>query len=226
MEKITNVVLVHGAWADGTAWSKVIPQLLSAGLNPVAVQLPLTSLADDVAVVKRAVELLEGPVMLVGHSYGGVVITEAGLDPKVNRLLYVAGFAPDAGESAGGLLASAPPTPLATGLAPDAHGFLKLTRDGVFNGFAQDLSEAEKTMILVTQAPTSGACLGAEIKDPAWKSKDTWYIVASNDHAIPPDLERMFAKRMEAETIELEASHVPMLSKSDEVGKFIVRAAG
>jgi pimeloyl-ACP methyl ester carboxylesterase len=226
MAKITNVVLVHGAWADGTAWSKVIPKLLASGLNPVAVQLPLTSLADDVAVVKRAVELLEGPVMLVGHSYGGVVITEAGLESKVERLLYVAGFAPDSGESAGGLLASAPPTPLATGLAPDAYGFLKLTKDGVFNGFAQDLSEAEKTMILVTQAPTSGACLGAEIKEPAWRPKDSWYIVAKNDHAIPPDLERMFAKRMEAETIEVEASHVPMLSKPDEVGKFIVRAAG
>lgn len=225
MAKTANVIFVHGAWADASAWSKVIPQVIAAGFSSVAVQLPLTSLADDAAVVKRALELVEGPVLLVGHSYGGVVITEAGLDPKVEKLLYVAGFAPDTGESAGSLLASAPSTPLATGLAPDAYGFLKLTRDGVFNGFAQDLTEAEKELIVVSQAPTSGACLGAEIKDPAWRKKDAWYIVAADDHAIPPDLERMFAKRMEATTIEITASHVPMLSHPEKVAEFIIQAA-
>jgi pimeloyl-ACP methyl ester carboxylesterase len=137
---VTNVLLVHGAWVDGSSWAKVIPALESKGLNVVSVQIPLTSLADDVAATKRAIALADGPVLLVGHSYGGVVITEAGNDPKVRGLVYIAAFAPDAGESAVTLLKSVPPSPVGAELRPDASGFLKLTEKGVREDFAEELS--------------------------------------------------------------------------------------
>jgi pimeloyl-ACP methyl ester carboxylesterase len=226
VSKSKNIVLVHGAWADGSSWSEVIPKLAAKGLSVTAVQLPLTSLADDAATVKRAIALEDGPVLLVGHSYGGAVITEAGGDPKVTGLVYVAAFAPDAGESAGALLATVPPTPLATEGRPDAAGFVKLTKTGVFDDFAQDLSDVEKAILFAAQAPTSVKSLGGNVSTPAWKSKPSWYIVATNDRAIPPALEATMAKRMGAETISIAASHVVMLSHPDEVTDFIIRAAG
>ena len=155
MSKSKNIVLVHGAWADGSSWSEVIPKLAAKGLNVTAVQLSLTSLADDAATVKRAIALEDGPVLLVGHSYGGAVITEAGGDPKATGLVYVAAFAPDAGESAGALLATVPPAPLATEGRPDADGFVKLTKAGIYDDFAQDLSDVEKAILFAAQAPTS-----------------------------------------------------------------------
>jgi pimeloyl-ACP methyl ester carboxylesterase len=226
MSKSKNIVLVHGAWADGSCWSEVIPKLAAKGLSVTAVQLPLTSLADDAATVKRAIALEDGPVLLVGHSYGGAVITEAGGDPKVTGLVYVAAFAPDAGESAGALLASVPPTPLASEGRPDADGFVKLTKTGIFDDFAQDLSDVEKAILFAAQAPTSVKSLGGNVSTPAWKSKPCWYIVATNDRAIPPALETTMAKRMGAETISIAASHVVMLSHPDEVTDLILRAAG
>src|SRR5262249_54411069 len=147
MTGATTVILVHGAWADGSCWSKVIPALAAAKLSVTAVQLPLTSLQNDAATLKRAIALEEGPLLLVGHSYGGAVITEAGNDPNVIGLVYVAAFAPDAGESAGALLGSVLPTPLASELRPDGEGFLKMTRQGYFESFAQDLSEVEKIVL-------------------------------------------------------------------------------
>src|ERR1700733_10090898 len=220
-----NVLLVHGAWADGSSWSKVIPKLEARGLNVVAVQLPLTAPADDVATVQRALALEDGPVLLVGHSYGGVIITEAGNDPKVAGLVYVAAFAPDAGESAGSLGGTVAPAPIGAEIRPDAGGFLKLTKDGVFKDFAQDLTPGEKDILFAAQAPTSGKSLGGTVTTPAWKTKPSWYIVATDDRSIPPSLERAMAKKINAETISIASSHVVMLSHPAEVVNFMVTAS-
>jgi pimeloyl-ACP methyl ester carboxylesterase len=220
-----NVVLVHGAWADGSSWSKIIPLLTAKGLNVTAVQLPLTSLADDVATVKRALALETGPVVLVGHSYGGAVITEAGTDPKVDALVYVAAFAPDAGQSAGSLNASVPPAPMAAEVRPDSQGFLKLTKTGVYEDFAQDVSAAEKLELYAAQAPTNVKSLGGTISTTAWRSKPSWYIVAAEDRAIPPTLEASMAKTIQAKTTTVKGSHLIMLSKASAVAAVIEDAA-
>jgi pimeloyl-ACP methyl ester carboxylesterase len=221
----TNVILVHGAWADGSSWAKVIPLLTAKGLNVTAVQLPLTSLADDAATVKRAIALESGPVVLVGHSYGGAVITEAGNDPKVKALVYVAAFAPDAGQSAGALNASVPASPMAAEVRADSEGFLRLTKTGVFDDFAQDVTAAEKEELYAAQAPTSVKSLGGAVSSPAWRNKPSWYIVAAHDRAIPPILESTMAKTIKARTTTIEGSHVVMLSKPAEVAAVIEDAA-
>jgi len=202
----------------------VIPLLEARGLHVVAVQNPLTSLADDVATTKRAIARLDGPVLLVGHSYGGAVITQAGDDPKVAGLVYVAAFAPDLGESVLDLL-TANPTPIANELTLDQFGFITLTAKGIREDFAQDLSDTEQAVIIATQGPTSVAAGGTKITKAAWKFKPTWYAVAKRDRTISPDLERFFAQRMNATTIELSSSHVPMLSRPFEVAALIGRAA-
>jgi pimeloyl-ACP methyl ester carboxylesterase len=223
--KTKTVMLVHGAWANGSSWSKVIPLLEADGLHVVAVELPLTSLADDVATVERALALETGPLLLVGHSYGGAVITEAGNDPKVSALLFVAAYAPDQGESPLSL-ANANPTPVGNELRPDANGlFYKLSLNGILEDFAQDLPEIERRTLFVTQGPTGGAALGATITDPAWKNKPTWFIVAGQDRIISPRLEEMEAQRMHAVTITLNTNHVAMLSEPGRVAHFIERAA-
>jgi pimeloyl-ACP methyl ester carboxylesterase len=224
MAKASNVILVHGAWADGSSWSKVIPLLVGRGLHVTAVQLPLTSLKDDVATVRRAIALENGPIILVGHSYGGVVITEAGNDPKVAGLVYIAAFAPDAGQSAGSLGASVEPAPMGAEVRPDAQGFLKLTEAGVKNDFAQDLSPAEKEVLFAAQAPTAAGALGENVSAAAWKSKPSWYLVATADRAIPPSLERAMAKNIKAKTIEVAASHVAMLARPQETANLILEA--
>lgn len=220
-----NIILVHGAWADGSSWSKVIPLLDAKGFNVVAVQLPLTSLSDDAAAVKRAIALETGPVLLVGHSYGGAVITEAGDDPKVKALVYVAAFAPDKGESAGSLTATMPAPPLNSQVRPDPNGFLKLTKEGIYDDFAQDLPSSEKEVLYVAQAPTNANALNGKISDPAWRSKPSWYIVAANDRAISPKLERTMAKTIRATTTTLQTSHVAMLAEPKAVVQVIERAA-
>ena len=222
----SSVLLVHGAWADGSSWSRIIPLLHAEGLGVTAVQLPLTSLDDDAATVRRAIALEEGPVLLVAHSYGGAVITEAGVDPKVTGLVYVAAFAPDVGESAGSLGSSVPPAPMASEARSDANGFVKLTWAGVSESFAQDLPEVERIILFAAQAPTSGKALGGAVTNAAWKTKPSWYVVANEDRAIPPDLERTMAKRINARTISLDASHVAMLSHPQEVAALIIEAAG
>lgn len=216
-----NVLLVHGAWADGL----VIPRLTAAGLNVVAVQIPMTSLADDVAATQRAIALVDGPVLLVGHSYGGAVITEAGNDPKVVGLVFVAAFAPDKGESSLSL-ATANPTPGGGEIRPDANGFLKLTPTGIRHDFAQDLSKNDKTILIATQVPTAGAALGAPATNPAWRNKPTWFVIAANDRTVSPQLEAMEAARMKATTITVSTSHVAMLADPDRVADFIMVAAG
>ena len=220
-----NIVLVHGAWADGSSWAKVIPILEKKGFHVTAVQNPLTSFADDVAATKRIIDAQDGPVLLVGHSYGGAVITEAGNDPKVVGLVYVAAFAPDTGESSGSLGKPYGPTPGVTELRPLADGFLVLSPKGVQEDFAADLSPAEKDLLLATQTPTQGAVLGATISTAAWHSKPSWFVIAANDRMISPEQERVTAKRMNSWTLTLPTSHVPMLSKPKEVAEFIGSAA-
>lgn len=219
-----TVILVHGAWADASSWSKVIPRLVAAHLNVVAVSLPLTSLADDVAATERAVALADGPVVLVGHSYGGAVITEAGNDPKVVGLVFVAAYAPDQGESSLSL-ATANPTPIGTEIRPDANGFLKLTATGIADDFAQDLSNVEKIILIATQGPTAGSALGTPATKPSWKDKPTWFVIAANDRTVSPDLEATEASRMNAATITVPTGHLAMLAAPERVAEFIKVAA-
>jgi pimeloyl-ACP methyl ester carboxylesterase len=220
-----SIVLVHGAWADGSSWSKIIPLLTAKGLHVTAVQLPLTSLADDAATVKRALALETGPVVLVGHSYGGAVITEAGNDPKVSALVYVAAFAPDAKQSAGSQGAAVPPPPMGAEIRPDSQGFLKLTKTGVYDDFAQDVTPSEKLELYAAQAPTNAKSLGGTISTPAWRNKPSWYIVAAQDRAIPPTLEATMAKTIGAKTTTVQGSHLIMLSKASAVAAVIEDAA-
>lgn len=220
-----TIILVHGAWGDGSHWDKVIPRLANKGYELIAVQLPLTSLADDVATVKRALALAEGPVLLVGHSYGGAVITEAGTDPKVAGLVYVAAFAPGAGQAVGALLGSVPPAPLGAEVKPDASGFLKMSKAGMDDDFAQDAKPRDKEVLFVTQHPTSVKCFGETVSTPAWQTKPAWYIVASEDRAIPPGLERTMAKTIKAQTTEVKSSHVAMLTQPGKVARVILNAA-
>jgi len=221
---VPNVVLVHGAWADGSSWSKVIPLLEAKGLHVVAVQIHLASLADDVATTKRAIALQDGPVVLVGHSYGGAVITEAGNDPKVVGLVYVAAFAPGDGESVTSISKPYPPAPLGPELRPDAKGFLWISPKGISEDFGQDLSASEKAVLTATQGPANAAAFDATIMNAAWKSKPTWFAIAGNDRAIPPELEKAEAARMKAMAITLPSSHLVMLSHPKEVAALIENA--
>ena len=226
MTRTRNVILAHGAWADASAWTRVLPLLAEAGIEATAIQMPLTSLAEDVATLRRAVALVEGPMVLVGHSYGGAVITEGGGLPNVAALVYVAGFAPDAGESAGSLGAGGPATSLPDNLRPDAEGYLKLTMKGVEESFAQDLTAAEQALIFRTQGPVSGpAALGAAISTPAWRQKPSWYVRATQDHAIHPELQRTMSERMGAHVTSVAASHVAMISQPRAVADVIIQAA-
>lgn len=226
MNAISNVILVHGAWADGSNWAKVIPLLSRKGLMATAVQLPLTSFDADVAAVRRAIALAEGSVVLVGHSYAGAVIGEAGNDPKVASLVYVDAFAPDAGESAGSLFSQFTAAPLGAEIRPDAEGFLKLTRAGVFELFAQDLSNAEKAVVYAAQGPINGAALGGVLSQAAWRSRPTYYLIGDQDHAIPQAEQERMAARMKATVTHVNSSHVPMLSQPEAVASFILEAAG
>jgi pimeloyl-ACP methyl ester carboxylesterase len=223
-QPVKNIVLVHGAFADGSSWSRVIPLLQAKGYNVTAVQNPLTSLADDVAATQRALALQDGPVILVGHSWAGVVITEAGVDPKVVGLVYVAAFAPDQGEQVGELGKRYPPPPALASPHVDDKGFLTLSADA-FKKFGSDLPEREALVAAATQGPIAASAFGAHVSGVAWKTKPSWYIVSSLDQAIAPDEERFFAKRMKATTTELKASHVAMLSQPKAVAAVIMDAA-
>jgi pimeloyl-ACP methyl ester carboxylesterase len=221
---VKTVILVNGAWANSSCWSKVIPLLEAKGLHVVAVQIPLTSFADDVSAVQRAIALEDGPVLLVGHSYGGAVITEAGNDPKVNGLFFVSAVAPDKGESAFGLITSVP-TPVGSELRPDKSGFLKLTPKGIAEDFAQDLSPTEIAIHTATQVPTSVAAMKGVVTNAAWQSKPSWYLIAKNDRAISPDLEAAQAKKIGATTTTISSSHVIMLAQPSKVASAIIDAA-
>lgn len=227
---IRNIVLVHGAWADGSSWSKVIPILAERGFNVVAVQNPLTSLQDDVAATNQAIERLEtvtpGPVLLVGHSYGGTIITQAGDNPNVTGLVYIAAFAPEEGQTSLDLYSGYPPTPIISQLVEDEYGFLTVSRQGVFEDFARDLSVQEKENVFATQGPTSkAAALSAPVTTAAWRVKPCWFVVAANDRVIPPQLEEAEAKQLNAVTITVPTSHVAMIAAPKAVADFITQAA-
>lgn len=224
MSKAT-IVLVHGAFADANCWSKVIPSLEGSGYNVIAVQNPLISLEQDAEFTRRVIDAQAAPVIVVGHSYGGAVMTKAAYGAEnVKALVYIAAFGPDDGEVIGALLQQYP-TILGTSLAPDAAGFLYIARDKFKEAFAADVSEQDRIVMETTQKPINGAIFGAQFGAPAWKTIPSWYMVAQEDHAINPDLERMFASRMGAKTVEIKSSHVPMISQPQEVIKLIEEAA-
>lgn len=220
-----TIVLVHGAWADGSSWSRVIPLLLEQGLPVVAVQNPTTSLADDVAATRRALNAVQGPVVLVGHSWGGAVITEAGNDPKVKALVYVAAFAPAAGEALGALVGAYPPPPALSHIVDDGTGFLKLAEQGWIEDVAADLPAIEARTLAVVQPPLAASTFSDTISEAAWANRPCWYIVSAEDRVVSVELERHFASRMEATTSELPAGHLSLLSRPAEVAAVIRDAA-
>lgn len=223
--KDTTIVLVHGAFADGSSWDKVIPILQKQGYKVVAVQNPLTSLADDVAATQRVIEAQSGKVVLVGHSWGGTVITQAGAGDKVKALVYVAAFAPSEGEATANLGKDyAVPPGIAT-LQADAGGYLWLPADSVAKNFAQDVDPATTALIAATQGPIAAKAFGETTTVAAWKTKANYYIVSSHDRMIAPELEQAFAKKINAVTTTLPTSHVPMVSQPAKVAEVILAAA-
>lgn len=221
---VKNVVLVHGAWADGSCWSEVIPLLQARGFNVTAVQNPLTSLADDVAATKRVLAMQDGPTVLVGHSYAGMVITEAGVDPKVTSLVYLAARAPDANEDFNALAATYPTAPVRAGIQKH-DGYLWLSEDAFVKHFAGDLPKERARVLYATQQPVSETLFAGRTTVAAWRSKPSFYAVSAKDETTTPDLERFLAKRMNATTIELPSSHVSMISHPKEVAALIVQAS-
>jgi len=221
---VRNVVLVHGAWADGSCWSDVVVRLQAAGYNVTVVQNPLTSLADDVAATRRALALQDGPTVLVGHSWGGVVISEAGDDPKVAALVYVAARAPDAGEDFAALAARYPTTPVRAGVVT-TDGYSRLTEDAFLKHFAGDVPTARARVLYATQQPITADLFAARTTVAAWRGKPSYYAVSAHDETTSPDLERFLAQRMKATTIELPSSHVSMISHPQAITDLIERAA-
>jgi pimeloyl-ACP methyl ester carboxylesterase len=226
MSELSNVVLVHGAWADGSSWSGVIESLQERGYNVAAPQFPETSLADDVARLRQVLARQEGPTILTGHSYGGQIITALGADtPNVAGLVYIAAFGLDEGESLGALLGGGPPTPALANMIVDEQGFGWLPEEDFVRHFAGDVDPAKAKVMYAVQQGLSMSTFEDVMGVPAWKSHPSWYLVATNDEAIPPDAERMFAERMGAETVEVASSHVAMVSHPDAVSELIQTAA-
>ncbi|MBV8860196.1 MAG: alpha/beta hydrolase [Acidobacteria bacterium] len=220
-----TIVLVHGAFADGSSWQYVIPLLQDDGYNVIAVQNPLSSLADDIATTKRVIDAQKGPVVVVGHSYGGLVITGAASgNPNVKALVYIAAFAPEANEPVGPLTEKYP-TSLGKALRPDAAGFLYIDCAQVHDVFAADVPARAANVVCAAQKPVSSSVFGATVDSPAWKTIPSWYLVSRNDHALNPDLERFYAKRMKATTSEIDASHVAFISHPKVVARLIEQAA-
>jgi pimeloyl-ACP methyl ester carboxylesterase len=221
-----NILLVHGAWGDASHWRHVIPLLHAKGYRLAAVQNPLTSLVDDVDRTRRLVAMLGGPTLLVGHSYGGAVITAAGNAPNVVGLVYVAAFAPDEGDSLGSIFARRAQPPGASNIRPDDDGFLWITPELFRESFCQDLDETEALVMAVTQKPIAARCFDDKSGPPAWKRKPSWYQVSADDHMIPPETENWMAARLRArKTITLQASHAAMASHPKEVATLIEEAA-
>jgi pimeloyl-ACP methyl ester carboxylesterase len=226
MDAQPNIVLVHGAWADGSCWSGVIERLQADGYHVTAPQFPLTSLADDVARLRHVLELQNGPTIAVGHSYGGQILTALGPEaPNTAGLVYVAAFALDNGESLGALLSQGPTTPALEHLFTDPQGFGWLSEDDFVNHFASGVDPVQAKVLYAVQQPLAGSTFADVIGVPAWKSLPTWYLVAAEDQAIPPDAERQFAGRMGATTIEVAAGHLAMISHPDETAQLIRTAA-
>ncbi|UHQ18802.1 alpha/beta hydrolase [Lysobacter sp. KIS68-7] len=220
-----NVLLVHGGFVDGSGWQKVYNLLKKDGYNVTIVQNPTTSLADDVAITKRAIAQQDGPVVLVGHSYGGVVVSEAGTDPKVQSVVYIAAFAPDTGESVQSLIANPPPGAPQPPILPPQDGFLFLDRAKFAASFAGDVPADEANFMADSQVPWGVEALAGVVTTPAWKSKPSWYLVATEDHMIPPPAQQMMAKRAGATVVEVPGSHAIYVSQPEAVAKLIEQAA-
>lgn len=222
--EVKNIVLVHGLFADGSSWDRVIPILQARGLNVTSVQNPTTSLDDDVAAVKRTLAQQNGPVILVAHSYGGMVISQAGNNPKVKGLVYIAARAPAANEDYPALTKRFPPAPASAGIMWQDN-FAKLTESAFLRDFAGDLPESQAKALYAVQQPMGKAITTARTTEAAWKFKPTYYAVSTEDRTINTNLERFMAKRMHADTIELKASHVSMISQPKAVANLIMKAA-
>src|SRR6204780_5697026 len=220
-----NVVLIHGAWADGSSWAEVIPRLQAAGLKVTAVQNPLTTLADSVAETRRVLAQQDGPTVLVAHSWGGTVLSEAGTDPKVTALVYVAARAPDAGEDFVALSGKFPAGPGRAGIQKH-DGFTTSSEDGVLKSFANGVEPKLAKVLYAVQWPTAASLFGERTTAAAWHSKPSFYAVSKLDQTINPDLERFLAKRMNATTIEVEAGHLSLVSHPKEIANLILAAAG
>lgn len=220
-----NIVLVHGAYADGSCWSEVIRRLQKAGLKPTAVQNALTSLADDVAATRRILALQDGPTVLVGHSWAGTVISEAGIDPKVSTLVYVAARAPDADEDYTALAAKFPIPPANTGLV-HSGGFAQLSEEAFLRNFAGGVDLAKARVLYAVQGRVADTLFASRTTVAAWRSKPSWYAVSTQDRTTAPELEKFLANRMKANTIELESGHLSMITHPDEIANLILNAAG
>jgi pimeloyl-ACP methyl ester carboxylesterase len=223
--KAQNVVLVHGAWADGSSWSGVIQRLQAAGLHVTAVQNPLSSLADSVAATRRALALQDGPTVLVGHSWGGTVVSELGTDPKVSALVYVAARAPDANEDFVALSGKFPAGAVRAGVQTH-DGYTRLSKDAFLNYFANGVDRDKAEVLYAVQGATAASIFSDRTTTAAWHTKPSWYAVSKQDQTINPDLERFLAKRMHATTIELDAGHLSLVSHPAEIANLILDAAG
>ena len=223
--KARNVVLVHGLFADGSCWSEVIPRLQAAGLNVTSVQNPLTTLPEAVAAAERVLARQDGPTVLAGHSFSGMIVTEAGVHPNVSALVYVAARAPDAGEDYAALAKQFPTPPATAGIVFDGDEG-RLSEEAFLRDFAGDLPQEKARALYAAQWPFNKALLTGRTTHAAWRSKPSWYAVSSEDRTINPDLERFMARRMGAKTIEVKASHVSLISQPDTIAKLILEAAG
>lgn len=223
---MTSVVLVHGFWADGSSWAGVIPELEAAGYPTIAVQLPLSSFTDDVAAVQRAAARVSGPIVLAGHSYGGVVVSEAGgVIDQVGALAYIAAYGVELGEDVNALNAQFPPASGGAAIRPTDDGHLWLDVASYADAFCHDVDPKVAAVMARTQGPASFACLTGLTAEPAWKRVPSWYLVASADRTISPDAQRMMASRMGATTTEVEASHAVLVSKPSETASVVAAAA-
>ena len=218
-----DVVLVHGAWADGSSWSKVIGPLEAQGINVVAAPLPLTSLADDVAALNRVLERLDGPVVLAGHAYAGAVIGST-RDPKVASLVYIAALAPDEGETVGDVFYRGQPHPKAPKLEPDSHGLVWLPSNAFADAFAQHASSDEQAILAAVQRPIAVPSIGAAVERPLWKDRPSWFLIAENDRMIAPDTQRFMAERMSAHARTRPVDHIPLVTAPQDVVDIILDA--
>jgi len=224
-QPVKNIVLVHGAFADGSSWSKVIPILEARGFHVVAVQNPLTSLADDVNATRRMIALQDGPVILVGHSWGGAVITQAGEDPKVVGLVYVAAYVPDEGKSANDTSDPYGTTPGQKAIQVDAQHFAKISADGLLNYFAEGLPMAERRLVLAVQGQTYGPMLDEKLTYAAWRTKPSWHVISTRDQLLSPAMEEAGSKKANGVAIRLPTCHVAMLQEPEKVADAITEAA-
>jgi len=225
VKSAATIVLVHGAWADGSSWNKVIPLLLAKNMRIIAVQLPLTSVEDDLAATNRIIADTEGPIVLVGHSWGGMAVTQAGNDPKVMALVYVSAFAPDVGETGSSLIGAHPTPPALSTIVTDSTGFVYQTVDGMLKNIAPDLPVEEARALAVTQGRLAGKAFGQAVAVAAWKTRPCWFIVTTEDRVVSAELQTAEAKRMEAKITLIKSSHMSLLSHPGEVAAVIEDAA-